>query len=145
MNTVCCYCTGPIARHDEHAVSIAIVGLGPHDPPGQELFAHIACLDEKFTPTLAAEIPFDAEIFEHLRSLPPGKNGEIQLTDAIQRLIENGRKVLGVRLPADERRFDIGNYESYFEAFLEFALTDPKQGKGLRQFARKWLAEHGDD
>lgn len=92
---------------------------------------------------VAARYVFDAEIFEHLRSLPPGKNGEIQLTDAIQRLIESGRKVLGVRLTSGERRFDIGNYESYFEAFLEFALTDPKQGKGLQRFVRRWLEEHG--
>lgn len=94
---------------------------------------------------VAARYVFDAEIFEHLRSLPPGKNGEIQLTDAIQRLIESGRKVLGVRLSSEERRFDIGNYESYFEAFLEFALTDPKQGKSLRRFVRRWLEEHGEE
>ena len=51
-------------------------------------------------------------------------------------LIRDGGRVLGVRLPG-ERRFDIGNFESYFRAFAEFALADPQYGPALR----KQLAE----
>ena len=47
-------------------------------------------------------------------------------------LIREGGKVLGVRLPPGERRFDIGNFESYFQAFVEFALADPQYGPALR-------------
>ena len=36
----------------------------------------------------------------------------------------------GVRLRADERRYDVGNFESYFQAFVEFALADEKCGTG---------------
>ncbi|HPP53596.1 MAG TPA: hypothetical protein PK777_11645, partial [Thermoguttaceae bacterium] len=60
------------------------------------------------------------------------KGGEIQLTDAIRSLIAEGGKVLGVRLPPEEKRFDIGNFESYFRAFVEFALADDQLGPQLR-------------
>ena len=56
-------------------------------------------------------------------------------------LIHNGGKVLGVRLADSERRFDIGNFDSYFQAFVEFALADPRHGKALRRHLRKLLAE----
>ncbi len=34
-----------------------------------------------------------------------------------------------------EQRFDIGNYESYWKAFLYFALRDPEVGETLRDYA----------
>jgi len=42
--------------------------------------------------------------------------GEIQLTDAIQKLIDNGRRVVGVMLGEDELRLDVGTPETYWEA-----------------------------
>lgn len=92
---------------------------------------------------VAARYVLRPVIFDHLRQTPPGKGEEIQLTDAIQRLIEAGGKVLGVRLPENERRFDIGNFESYFRAFLEFALADEEYGPSLRGFLEKSLAHRG--
>jgi UTP--glucose-1-phosphate uridylyltransferase len=44
-----------------------------------------------------------------------------------------------MRRTAAERRFDIGNFESYFRAFLEFALADPRYGAELRAYARTLL------
>ncbi len=46
-------------------------------------------------------------------------------------MIRAGKRVLGIRLPTGEKRFDIGNFESYFQAFLEFALADPVYGPAL--------------
>ena len=63
------------------------------------------------------------------------------MTDAIRLLIREGGKVLGVRLPPGEKRFDIGNFESYFQAFVEFALADPQYGKTLRTRLERLLAE----
>ena len=81
---------------------------------------------------VAARYVFSPAIFDHLKRTPPGKGDEIQLTDAVRMLIREGGKVLGVSLPESEKRFDIGNFESYFEAFAEFALSDPVYGAGLR-------------
>ena len=49
---------------------------------------------------VAARYVFSPAIFDYLEQTPPGKGDEIQLTDAIRMLIRDGRKVLGVRLPA---------------------------------------------
>jgi len=88
---------------------------------------------------VAARYVFSPVIFTHLKHTKPGKGEEIQLTDAIQRLIESGGKVLGMRLPEGERRFDIGNFESYFRAFVEFALADEEYGEGLREYIKRLM------
>jgi len=88
---------------------------------------------------VAARYVFRPNIFEWLTRTPPGKGGEIQLTDAIRLLLKNGGKVLGMQLAPGERRFDIGNFESYFQAFIEFALADPRHGAELREFVRKLI------
>jgi UTP--glucose-1-phosphate uridylyltransferase len=91
--------------------------------------------------TLAAagRYVFSPAIFEALAKTQPGRGGEIQLTDAIRLLLNDGRKVLGVRLTPQEKRFDIGNFESYFQAFFEFALHDPQHGPALREHVQKLL------
>jgi UTP--glucose-1-phosphate uridylyltransferase len=88
---------------------------------------------------VAARYVFSPRIFEFLERTPPGKGEEIQLTDAIRLLIQHGGKVLGVRLPANENRFDIGNFESYFQAFVEFALADGHYGRSLRAHVERLL------
>ncbi len=92
---------------------------------------------------VAARYVFSPAIFDCLAATRPGKGGEIQLTDAICMLIEQGRRVLGVRLPASQQRFDIGNFESYFCAFAEFALADPQAGGALREKLASLLRKRG--
>ncbi len=89
---------------------------------------------------IAARYVFSATIFDCLEKTSPGKGNEIQLTDAVRMLIREGGKVLGVRLGRDEPRFDIGNFESYFQAFMEFALSDPQYGPVLRTHVEQFLA-----
>lgn len=88
------------------------------------------------TLAVAARYVFAPVIFELLAKTPPGKGGEIQLTDAVRMLVRQGGKVVGLRLAPGERRFDIGNFESYFRAFVEFALADPRYGADLHEFVR---------
>jgi UTP--glucose-1-phosphate uridylyltransferase len=93
---------------------------------------------------VAARYVLSPDIFRYLEKTGPGKGDEIQLTDAIRAMIAEGGEVLGVRLPPGERRFDIGNFESYFEAFVEFALADPQYGPALRSYLagrESWLRE----
>lgn len=90
---------------------------------------------------VAARYVFRPAIFDCLRRTEPGKGGEIQLTDAIRMLIHEGGRVVGVRLPAQEKRFDIGNFEAYFQAFVEFALADPAAGAHLRRFLHEVLRD----
>ncbi len=91
------------------------------------------------TLAVAARYVFRPVIFDALRRTEPGKGGEIQLTDAIRELIRGGHLVVGVNLPPAERRYDIGNFASYFSAFVEFALTDERLGSELRAHVRDVL------
>jgi len=56
-------------------------------------------------------------IFKALETTAPGKNGEIQLTDGIQRLIDWGLKVYAVKVQPGAVRLDMGNPDSCWEAF----------------------------
>jgi UTP--glucose-1-phosphate uridylyltransferase len=61
---------------------------------------------------------FRQSIFEALEKTKPSKSGEIQLTDAIQKIVASGRKVIAWRLNDVYLRLDIGNPESYWQALL---------------------------
>lgn len=53
------------------------------------------------------------DIFDILRDTPPGRNGELQITDALMTQAAQG-KVLGYRFKG--RRFDCGSVEGFVEA-----------------------------
>lgn len=92
---------------------------------------------------IAARYVFSPIIFRALEQTGFGTGNEIQLTDAIRTLIREGHKVYGVLLQPDEKRFDIGNFNSYFRAFISFALTDEKFGHNLREYLGELLdADH---
>ncbi len=65
---------------------------------------------------------FQPVIFKALEATTPGKNGEIQLTDAIQKLIDWGLKVYAIKLDSSYEHLDIGSPERYWEA-LELSYT----------------------
>lgn len=88
---------------------------------------------------IAARYVLSPAIFAALAKTRRDSRGEIQLTDAIRALIRGGGRAYGVRLRPGERRYDIGNFEAYFEAFVEFALADPKFGATLRQHLQALL------
>lgn len=90
---------------------------------------------------VAARYVFSPMIFDYLEKTAPGKGDEIQLTDAVRKVIHDGRKVLGVCLNESEQRFDIGNFDSYFRAFVEFALADKTAGPALLAFLKARLGE----
>lgn len=92
---------------------------------------------------IAGRYVFSPLIFDMIRRVEPDAHGEIQLTDAIQLLCEEGRRVLALKLPPGERRYDIGNFPSYFETFAEFALADPLYGEGFRAALERLLGAQG--
>jgi UTP--glucose-1-phosphate uridylyltransferase len=59
---------------------------------------------------------FKKEIFSSLKKISPGKGGEYQLTDAIQKMIKEKNKVLAITLLNDEAEIDVGTVESYKDA-----------------------------
>jgi len=91
---------------------------------------------------IAARYVFAPSIFEALDRIQPGKGGEFQLTDAVRMVLQGGGKVYGIKLGSQEQRYDIGNFNSYFQAFVEFALADEKHGQTLRQHLEKLINDN---
>jgi UTP--glucose-1-phosphate uridylyltransferase len=75
----------------------------------------------------------DRAIFDALRCTTKGAGGELQLTDAIALLIEQGHPVHVVVHRGT--RHDLGNPGGYLKAALDFALDRDDYGPDLR----KWL------
>ena len=71
-------------------------------------------------------------VFAALRETPPDATGEVQLTDALRRVIAAGGRVVAIPLADGERRLDVGSVEGYCAAFLQLALADPRHGAALR-------------
>jgi UTP--glucose-1-phosphate uridylyltransferase len=73
-------------------------------------------------------------IFHHLRTMPPGAGGEIQLTDGIARLLED-EKVLAYEF--EGRRYDCGNKLGYLEATVELGVKHPDVGPKFTDFLKR--------
>jgi UTP--glucose-1-phosphate uridylyltransferase len=65
---------------------------------------------------IMAMYAFRPLIFDALEKTEPGKNGEIQLTDAIQKLIDSGSNVIAIKLDSSYQHLDIGSPERYWQA-----------------------------
>ena len=72
-------------------------------------------------------------IFDVLSELAPGAGGEIQLTDAISKLLGHER-VLAVRLPG--RRFDCGSKLGYLQATVEYGVRHPEVGQAFARYLK---------
>jgi UTP--glucose-1-phosphate uridylyltransferase len=73
------------------------------------------------------------KVFELLSQVTPGAGGEIQLTDAISKLLSNER-VLAVRLPG--RRFDCGSKLGYLQATVEYGVRHPEVGAEFTRYLK---------
>ena len=73
-------------------------------------------------------------IFHHLRTMPAGAGGEIQLTDGIARLLDD-EKVLALEF--EGRRYDCGNKLGYLEATVELGLKHPEFGAAFAEFLKR--------
>jgi UTP--glucose-1-phosphate uridylyltransferase len=59
---------------------------------------------------------FRNSIFDALESVKAKATGEIQLTDAIQEIINSGKEVIARQLLEENLRLDVGDPDSYWEA-----------------------------
>lgn len=69
---------------------------------------------------VACRYVLDASIFEVLKNTSINEDNERQLTPALQELISQDKTVLGYPLPNKLKRYDTGNFKSYFEAQKAF-------------------------
>src|SRR5262249_32133751 len=128
-----------VARHEVGQYGIAQPGSDGEVFDIVDLIEKPSPQEAPSTLAIAARYVLSPAVLDELTRTRPGKGGEIQLTDAIRSVIRQGGKAYGVRLRPGERRYDIGNFEAYFEAFVAFALADPKLGANLRRHLRDLL------
>ncbi|GAB4082622.1 UTP--glucose-1-phosphate uridylyltransferase [Modestobacter muralis] len=96
-------------------------------PPAAEAPSSLAIIGRYVLP---------AEVFDAIRATPPGRGGEIQLTDALLKLVEDGVPVHGVVFSG--RRYDTGDKLDYLKAVVQLAVEredlGPDFGPWLRSF-----------
>lgn len=86
--------------------------------------------DQEVKPWAAAcRYVLSTSIFDALKNIEPDDNDELQLTPALQHLINDGKTVMGYPLPVRLTRHDTGHFEGYFEAFRDFTYKNPGKNK----------------
>ncbi len=85
----------------------------------------------------------DAAVFAAIKQTPPGRGGEIQLTDALRALAaaepSKGGGVRGVVFRG--RRYDTGDRLDYLKAVVRLAAERPDLGPEFVGWLRGWVAE----
>ena len=121
-----------------------VSNYGIIDPEGEGDVVGIKRMVEKPTPANAPSnlsiigryILTDA-IFPYLEKGQRGAGGEIQLTDAMQRMIEDGHKFYAV--VCHGQRFDCGSRRGFLEANIGYALENPELHDSMVNMMERFL------
>ncbi len=87
---------------------------------------------------VASRYLFTPEIFDYLENTLPGKNNEIQLTDAMREMVKN-KPMFGLKFKG--KRYDIGDKLGFLKTNIEFGLNDPEIGTALRSWLKEFAGE----
>ena len=87
---------------------------------------------------IAGRYIFTPEIFDYLENLEPGKNNEIQVTDAMRKMVRD-RDMYGFKF--DGRRYDIGNKLDFLKTNVDFALNRDDLKDALAEYLKE-IAEN---
>jgi len=111
--------------------------------PLEETIYRVTDMNEKPTPeekfsnfAILGRYVLSASIFPILETTPPGKNGEIQLTDGLRQLAQIEPMVAK---NFAGRRYDTGNLNGFLEAKIDFALEHPETREFLWNYMREKL------
>ncbi|MCP2255479.1 UTP--glucose-1-phosphate uridylyltransferase [Prauserella aidingensis] len=91
--------------------------------------------DAPSTYAAAGRYLLDRAIFDALDRIGPGSGGELQLTDAVALLIDEGHPVHVVVHRGG--RHDLGNPGGFLRAAVDFALADEEYGPALRDWLKQ--------
>ena len=143
----------PITRqlldvYEKHGSSVVAVEEVPHDKVerygivgGKEVEPDLYKLDQLIEKpkrddapsdlAIAGRYVFTAEIFDYIADIKPGKNGEIQLTDAMARMLKD-HPMHALRFGGT--RYDIGNKLDFLKTNVIFGLERDDIGPAFREF-----------
>ena len=83
------------------------------------------------------------DIFEYLEKVKPDKKGEIQLTDALELMVQDGKKMYAYIFK--NRRYDIGDIFDWLRANIELGLEDKEAGGKLKELIKSILEGRNDE
>lgn len=95
-------------------------------PSVEEAPSKLACLGRYL---------LSADIFKYLEETEPGKGGEIQLTDAILKMLNDNKEVLAYNF--EGKRYDIGNKIGLLKANIEFGLRNSETKDELQEYLKE--------
>jgi UTP--glucose-1-phosphate uridylyltransferase len=134
-------CAFDIPREEISAYGVFDVG-DTHDADVKRVHGMVekpAPEDAPSTYAAAGRYLLDRAVFDALKRITPGAGGELQLTDAIALLINEGHPVhVVVHRGA---RHDLGNPGGFLRAAVDFALQHPEYGPDLREWLRERLVD----
>lgn len=141
-----------IALMEVPAESIHLYGSAAIDLTGDDDVVRVTGLVEKpdreHAPSNYAVIGryiLRPEVFDILENTPPGRGGEIQLTDALQTLAQNPESAGGVYgVIFRGRRYDTGDRLDYIKAIIQLAVDREDLGPTLRPWLRDYAAQLDD-
>lgn len=87
---------------------------------------------------IASRYIFTPEIFDYLEKTKPGKNNEIQLTDAMRDMV---RKYAMYGLRFKGTRYDIGNKLDFLKTNIIYGLMHEEIGEPLREWLKDFSKE----
>lgn len=79
----------------------------------------------------------EPQIFKYLKETKPGKGGEIQLTDAILAMKEDGEKLYAYDFQG--LRYDTGDKMGMYIATIEFGLRHPELKEGAKKYLKQLI------
>ncbi len=85
---------------------------------------------------VASRYLFTPEIFDYLENTIPGKNNEIQLTDAMREMVKF-QPMYGMKFTG--KRYDIGDKMGFIKTNIEFGLKDMEIGEDLRNWLKSFV------
>jgi UTP--glucose-1-phosphate uridylyltransferase len=84
---------------------------------------------------IASRYIFTPEIFDYLEKTLPGKNNEIQLTDAMREMVKT-HPMFGMKFKG--KRYDIGDKMGFLKTNIEFGLKDPEISETLKIWIKEF-------
>jgi UTP--glucose-1-phosphate uridylyltransferase len=117
------------------------LGDAPTEPfPARDILEKPAREAAPSNLVVAARFALQPRIFDTLRRNELDARGELNLPDAMSRLRQEGFPLWAVPLRPGEARRDIGNFETFFAAFVRAALRDPEFGASIRALVQEEIA-----
>ncbi|WMX46592.1 UTP--glucose-1-phosphate uridylyltransferase GalU [Streptomyces roseicoloratus] len=138
-----------IALMEVEPSQIHLYGCAAVGPTGESDVVKVTGLVEKPEPSEApsnlaiiGRYVLDPAVFGILAETEPGRGGEIQLTDALQKLVQDervGGPVHGVVFKG--RRYDTGDRGDYLRAIVRLACERDDLGPDFRTWLRSYVSE----